>query len=252
MKIILIIICLLLITSIILIWGGLTKWKFICRKKDNYDNKISFFDKVIYINLDRRKNRKLNIETQLKKYIKDYERFPAQDGQKLNLQLLSPDFIKKEKIHEVLSDNKTFGITLTKGAIGCALSHKKIWEMVAQSNYEKVLVVEDDIKINKNIYLFQKLYDKFPKDWDIIYLGSGQYIKDKKISKNIYKLKHAYQTIGYVINNKSAKKLLKGVFPLTQQIDSSIYKVHDLNTYILEPNPIIPRRDMKSDIQIFG
>ena len=84
--------------------------------------------------------------------------------------------------------------------------------MVAKSNYNKVLILEDDITINNNIRLFPELYDKIPKDWDIIYFGSGQYIKSKKITKNIYKLKHAFQTIGYIINNKSAKKLLKAYF----------------------------------------
>ena len=81
--------------------GALTHWTFKCKKRDNYEK--SFFDKVIYINLDRRPDRKKNIENQLKPYIKNYERFPAQDGKKLNLQFQSPDFITKKGINDILS-----------------------------------------------------------------------------------------------------------------------------------------------------
>ena len=49
----------------------------------------------------------------------------------------------------------------------------------------------------------------------------------------------------------AAKKLLDNVFPIKQQIDSSIYSnFKTIKAYIVTPVMIIPRRDMLSDIQI--
>ena len=222
-------------------------------KKDIKNKNIdTFFDKIYYINLKRRPDRKKHVEEQLNKYTTKYTRFEAYDGKKLNLNYVDENIIHKDNLKDALSDKKTFGITITKGAIGCAMSHHSIWEKIANSNYEKVLIVEDDIEINDNIYNFNSIYNEVPKDWDILYIGSGQYKKDEKITNSISKLDHAFGLFGYIINSRSARKLLNNTFPLKQQIDSSIYKSNkNIKAYIVEPVMIIPRRDLKTDIQIF-
>ena len=217
---------------------------------ENIKNIDTFFDKIYYINLKRRPDRKNHIEEQLNKYTNNYTRFDAYDGQILDLNNLDNNIIHKNNIKDVLSDKKTMGITLTLGAIGCAMSHRSIWEKIANSNYEKVLILEDDIEINDNIYNFNSIYNEVPKDWDILYIGSGQYIKNEKITNNIFKLDHAYCLYGYIINSRSARKLLDNIFPLKQQIDSSIYLNKNINAYIVEP-VMITRIDLKTDIQIY-
>ena len=42
---------------------------------------------------------------------------------------------------------------------------------------------------------------------------------------------------------------MRGVFPLSVQVDGALQNMH-LRKYVLEPNHVIPRRDMISDIQI--
>ena len=218
---------------------------------EKFENINNLFDKIYYINLKRRTDRKKHVEEQLNKYATNYTRFDAYDGEKLDLNNLNNNIIHKDNLKDALSDKKTFGITLTLGAIGCAMSHRSIWEKIANSNYEKVLIVEDDIEINDNIYNFNSIYNEVPKDWDILYIGSGQYKKNEKITNNIAKLDHAFGLFGYILNSRSARKLLDNTFPLKQQIDSSIYKSNkNIKAYIVEPVMIIPRRDLKTDIQI--
>ena len=216
-----------------------------------YISRKTKFDKIYYINLDRRQDRKKHVEKQIKPNFNKYIRFSAIDGKNININNIATKIISIKGKKDIESNNKIFGITLTKGAIGCALSHMKIWEEISKKDYNQVLILEDDIEIKNNIKNYHKIFKQIPNNWDIIYLGSGQYKKTKKINKNVFKLDHAFQTIGYVINSKSAQKLLKHVFPLDQQIDSSIFKnFKNINAYIIEPNMIIPRRDLISDIQI--
>ena len=73
------------------------------------------FDKIIYINLDRRTDRRASIEGQLRAYgITNVERFPA-----------VPD---------------EFGI------VGCTMSHKLVYELARSRGYRKIWVLEDDFE----------------------------------------------------------------------------------------------------------
>lgn len=134
------------------------------------------------------------------------------------------------------------------------MSHKKIWEMTIKKRYNRVLVLEDDIHILPNFKDLEKCLTYVPDDWDIVYLGSSQYEIEKKINPYISKLKHVFCTLGYIINYKSASKLLK-VFPIEKPIDTCMnwgrntrFDPQSLNKYMLEPN-LIQNGLMTSDIQ---
>ena len=241
---ILIITCFFLITSI-----KIQREDFEDSKPKN--NVFDMFEKIYIINLNRRKDRKEYIEKEIGKYTNNYEIISAVDGNDIDIDNLENNIISEETKKEITSNKKKYGLTLTNGAIGCALSHKKIWEMIHNQNYDNVLILEDDVQIQENIKNLKNIYNDIPSDWDIIYLGSGQYYKKDKITDNIHKLKFAFGTFGYILSSKTARKLLQSVFPIKYQIDSSIQRnVKGLITYIVEPNVIKPRRDMKTDIQV--
>ena len=145
-------------------------------------------------------------------------------------------------------------VSLTLGAIGCAKSHKTIWEWTVQNKYERVLILEDDIEFLPEYNNLQEMFSQVPEDWDIVYLGSSQYKIKKKINNYVSKLNYAFCTLGYIIHHRSAEKLLK-MFPIKYQLDTSLnwgknsrFDPESLNKYILEPN-VIKNCFMKSDIQ---
>ena len=89
----------------------------------------------------------------------------------------------------------------------------------------------------------------------MVYLGSGQYVKAPPRTarqaaaarRGVHPVQHAYQTIGYVVHPRSAAKM-RGVLPLSVQVDGALQAL-PLAKYVLEPNLVVPRRDMQSDIQ---
>ena len=222
--------------------GYLTLMKLV--GKEEFTNNKNF--DVMYINLDKRKDRRDWMEKQLNGW-SNVKRVNAVDGNKLNLTELIPHIISQEgkNCADKPNNEKTFGITLTRGAIGCALSHKNAWSKIKN---KPVLILEDDARIKCSYKDIQSYIDRAPKDWEILYLGSGQYVKGDENKPKIYKVKHAYGLFGYIVRPSVVEKI-KSVFPLTEQIDTALNK-KGIRAYIIEPNMVEPRRDMGTNIQI--
>lgn len=193
------------------------------------------FTKIMYINLERRMDRKKNIEEQLKliNYKGPVERINAIDARHLNIPNLSDKLITRKGINSALNKNNGLYTFLTKGAIGCALSHRIAWEKVIKGNDEYVLILEDDIWFDK--YFNKKLENimKIVPSYDILYLGnSGYYNNLEGRYLDIPNL--VYGLFAYIINKKAATLLLN-VFPITYQLDTEISKKFNyLKVYTLK------------------
>jgi glycosyl transferase family 25 len=80
-----------------------------------YISKIhQYIDKVIYINLDKRTDRRLEFETQAELYGISYERFSA--------------------------------IPHSFGIVGCTMSHRDIYRLAKKQGYRNILIFEDDFE----------------------------------------------------------------------------------------------------------
>lgn len=159
--------------------------------------------------------------------------------EKFNLKLqLAPQFVNP-------------GLTqkMSPGERGCAHSHLRLWRVAADRSLP-TLVFEDDVQMvfdrsnhklgqsNGNVFserLAQTL-DLAPVDYDVIYLGwsgwrGGNYRSGKKDptddapwnkdpKKFLRKAEYVWTTVGYVISQKGAKKLLAAARPLNQPVDN--------------------------------
>ena len=113
----------------------------------------NFFDNIYVLNLQFRKDRLNNITNRLEKHDIKFERFTATDGSVI------------KKIWEKL-ENKHFS---TPNYLACAISHLSIYNDANQRGFNKILILEDDVVINKNI---NKLLELEIPDWkDVFYLG---------------------------------------------------------------------------------
>ena len=93
---------------------------------------------ILYINLDRSKERKVRMEEQFQRFgITNYKRVPAFDGRKL-----FSDSSLRAKTVELPKDMKQ-----SSGEIGCSLSHLRAAEMALEIDAPYVLVMEDDIHL---------------------------------------------------------------------------------------------------------
>lgn len=136
--------------------------------------------KIIYINLDKRKDRKDHIEKQLKDLnLNNFERFPA----------------VKKKV----------------GWHGNVLSFCSILEKAISENYEQLLIVEDDMlitdidKFNESINSFEK---NVGKNFDVLLLGGNNIGPLKEHTEFYCKITHTYAGTGYLINKHYYKTYL--------------------------------------------
>ena len=184
---------------------------------------------------------------------KKFEIFPAIIGKDINL----IDYVSSKGYQQILMTEKTkiriHHYDLTRGAVGCYLSHLNIYKKLLESNYKYTIVFEDDVIMAADFYE-RLLYglSVIPDDWDILLLGVMCLKCD--IEKDYIKINRFWGTHGYLIKKEIAAKLVKKLDVLLQkQIDADIsllIKNKQLKVYGI--NPLIVVQDgskFTSDIQ---
>jgi len=192
----------------------------------------NYFDKVYYINLDEDDNKKKYFQTEIAKsrfLSEKAKRYSAVIGKYIDIRLISDSIITERARTEIMSKNqKIFGISLTYGSLGCAMSHYLIYQE-CKGRHKPFLILEDDIIISTDfdnqLLVFLNEIESNKLEYDIIYLGFNEIPGfNKKILNNVVSKPTGFitGTYGMIVSNKGADKILKEVFPLNQQIDSSI------------------------------
>lgn len=138
-------------------------------------------DKIIYINLNKRKDRRAEIEKELDDFGLKYERFQA---------IEVPEF----------------------GCLGCGLSHLQVLKTAKERNYQNILILEDDFTFLVSKEEFEKQLTEFfnlKLDYDVCFLAYNL-IKSQPLENNVVnKVLDAHTTSGYFVNNKYYDKLIE-------------------------------------------
>jgi glycosyl transferase family 25 len=139
-----------------------------------------YIDKIIYINLNRRTDRREQIEKDLNDYELEYERFEA---------IETPGF----------------------GTHGCGLSHLNVLKRAKEQGYKNVLILEDDFhflvskdEFNTNLRSFFEL----KIDYDVCFLSYNLLRFDVLNNNIVNKVLEAQTASGYIVNNKYYEKLI--------------------------------------------
>jgi GR25 family glycosyltransferase involved in LPS biosynthesis len=162
-------------------------------------------DHIYVINLKRDVDRKKRMEEQLKKHdLQKYTFFEAIDGQ--NEDLSKYDFKVIPEWYNPI--NKKI---MTKGEIACALSHYKLWEQIIVSDFQNVLILEDDAIFLDHFSKKIEEMDMTNVDIDFLYLGRRKLnveIEEEKFNDFLLKPLYSYRTHAYILQKNGAKKLL--------------------------------------------
>jgi len=223
-------------------------------KLNKYNKKEYFFDKYIdkffVINLDISEDRLRYIKKQCLTAKINIDRWPGVNGSKLNL--------KNLRNKNILDDSER---KLLPGAIGCSLSHIKLWNHILTKGYTNVVILEDDCIVPRNFYeKFNDYIKQVPKNWDIIYLGASN-INATKINKNVLKPNsitgtstHNSGTYAMLINTKIIPLLLKSHLPIKDNIDQTMKNVlfKKMNVYIFNPPLILHNNNFDSQRRLLS
>lgn len=137
---------------------------------------FSQFDGIVYINLDRRTDRKEALTQELKR--------------------LKVDFSKVHRIQAV--------DTPLNGVRGCLLSHIKALDFVKSQGWKRGLILEDDVtcycssaKIERET---KRFFEKFDGDWDVYLLGGFYDEVYHTFVESVYRLRVAFRAHAYVVH----------------------------------------------------
>jgi GR25 family glycosyltransferase involved in LPS biosynthesis len=150
-------------------------------------------DKVFYINLENRTDRKELIEKEFEEYgITNYERFNAH--------------------------------THTNGLVGCGMSHQSVLKIAKERKYKRVLIFEDDFTFLVPKNEFEENMNKLKNvNFDVCFL-SYNLQKFSEVDEHDFLLKaiNSLTASGYIINEHYYDKLINELevsIPLLEQTD---------------------------------
>ncbi|KAB0380735.1 hypothetical protein FD755_008519 [Muntiacus reevesi] len=170
------------------------------------------FDEVFVISLARRPDRRERMLTSLWEMEISGRVVDAVDGRMLNssvMRTLGVDLLPGYQ-------DPYSGRTLTKGEVGCFLSHYSIWEEVVARGLTQVVVFEDDVRFESNFKgRLERLMEEVEAEklpWDLIYLGRKQVNPEEEAVveglPNLVVAGYSYWTLAYVLSLAGARKLL--------------------------------------------
>lgn len=166
-----------------------------------------YIDKVVYINLDKRTDRRLEIETQLKEYDITFERFAA--------------------------------IPHSNGIVGCGYSHLKVLSIAREWECKNILILEDDFVFAVSKEEFQQQIEKMFEyntllPYDVImisYTKHGIQQKEELDHPILNRLIEAQNASGYIVNSHYYSKLIELYetnIPLLEQTDQHWIYANDI------------------------
>lgn len=144
--------------------------------------------KIVYINLERRHDRRQEIEDEL--------------------------------AHHGLSGERFNAVAREPGIIGCNMSHTQVLREAEAANLENLLVFEDDFQFLVDTPTFYKAIDDFLAlniEWDILLL-SYNLLRGEPYNELIGRARNAQTTSGYLIHKKCFKRLADCIEAATEKL----------------------------------
>ncbi|CAH8678591.1 unnamed protein product [Schistosoma rodhaini] len=174
-------------------------------------NKLNF-DEIYFINLLRRPDRRQKMEYMLHQLGINAKHYAAIDGKDLTMKHFDELEIKQLPGYTDPYHNRS----LKFGEIGCFLSHYNIWMEMINNGYNRILILEDDLRFApafvRNLNKVIKEADDNVANWDLLYIGRKRMSKSEKRVPNTTSLTYpdyTYWTLGYILSRNGAEKLIK-------------------------------------------
>lgn len=195
--------------------------------------KIGGINKIYCVNLERRRDRKIQAEQEFLKHELDFEFFYGVDGHKL----------------------EGINLSIKPGHAGCVLSHLNLYKHLLRQDTGIYMITEDDVVFKDGfITEFTSILNQVPSDWQLLYFGGNHNgIPPKMVSPRVHRLIKTYTTHCYLIKTSSLEKVIQtfeGKDLYNKEVDVHLAEVQSiLPCYGFIP-PLAWQRDGFSDIEM--
>lgn len=189
------------------------------------ENPFLFFDKIFYINLDHREDRKQQILNEFAKYDVQAERWPAiRISKEENDRLTSEGYPLCETVSDEDPKHKERIINVTLGQRSCLFSHLGVIKYAKDNNLKNVLIFEDDAVFNDEINVAEVLSESLEElknvEWDMFKLGCLFRNNPQKVGNQLCKLGIFAAAHAYAVNHTCYDILLDFPFKEEMNIDT--------------------------------
>lgn len=195
---------------------------------------------IIFIN---RKTKNIDVYLISSKDQKDFQieliSLPKDEKRRKELKV-KPDYIysvngnnidRNELINANILDKDS---KLKKGEIGCFLSHIHLLKKAIESKKKYVLILEDDAKIEENIFKdIDDILKQAPKDFEMIFLGHNYYEEEKE-NFELKKINYLHGAQAYIVNtNTITMEKIDKLLPFKRPYDVIVPKI--FKCYVVIP-----------------
>lgn len=204
----------------------------------------SLVDGTFYINLNRRHDRREQIDNELAQHKISAERQEGFD-------------ITDEELHDYLKLHPEFNehdIALSRARVGCTKSHLAIIQKAKDRGYESVLIFEDDCKFIADPHeISDKAFADMSRlpECDMLYLGANVLADIQPLSPNLGKMNGSYCAHAYIVFKKVYDHILNFEWDKYRVIDElymNISRDERFNVYTVLPLAAVQRASY-SDIE---
>ncbi len=208
---------------------------------------------IFIINMPKDKDRRSIMQERLNDLGLCGDFIEAIDGRKMNSKQI-------DAVYDSAKRKRYFGRDMTKGEIGCLLSHRKIYEKMIDDNIPHAVILEDDVIFEKDFKQALAGIMVASIKWDVIrFLGSEKIYKRgcRKITK-VGDSRYQFARLptapggahGYLLSLYAAKIMAQHMQRNWLPIDSLQGRVWEtgLETLVLYPAPLYPDPSQESTI----
>lgn len=208
---------------------------------------------IFLINLDRSPQRLANSVSQFNTYQLPFTRIKATDGANLSQREIDKHYCN-------VLNKKNYHYPLSKGQIGCYISHRKAWQAIVDQKLDYALIFEDDFTLTSDIHTAIKSIDDLDIKWQLIKLSAYKERKRKVLFQKPLDTVHSLVVhkklmsgcCATAISYQGAKQLLAATEKFGRPIDCDIQHIWQTGVpgYSLMPYPVIQCTEQESDIRV--
>ena len=195
---------------------------------------------IFVINLERNRQRREFALQKLADLGLKGEIFPAVDGKTLDLNEL-----KSKAVYDDAVAHDKFSRSLSRGEIGCSLSHLRLYKKIVDEDIDTALILEDDAMFVDDVRKqLTGLLGRLPSDSDLVQLIYE--CKDHSpIAPGLVRF-HSRSCMpvasaGYLIRKSGARKMLAEGYPVRYPADSFIGRSPRWGTMVYGASPKLVR-----------